>query len=94
MLRESGYKTEDGNEPSEWEDLSTAEEKRLGQLVKEKYNTDYYILSQCLLLVHSRSLISNDVLQTSFPSPSVLSIPCQTLMILYVLPLIFHVIEF
>jgi aspartyl/asparaginyl-tRNA synthetase len=48
LLVESGYKDEDGSVPNELEDLSTAAERRLGQLVKEKYNTDYYILSMSL----------------------------------------------
>ncbi|GJJ08488.1 hypothetical protein Clacol_002706 [Clathrus columnatus] len=46
MLRESGWKEEDGSEPSEFEDLSTKAEQQLGRLVKEKYNTDYYILDK------------------------------------------------
>lgn len=36
---------EDGRDVPE-EDLSTPDEMRLGQLVKEKYNTDYYILDR------------------------------------------------
>lgn len=46
MLRESGYKDDDGEEPSEFEDLTTNAERRLGQLVKEKYGADYYILDK------------------------------------------------
>ncbi|WFD21219.1 aspartate--tRNA ligase [Malassezia caprae] len=46
MLRESGYREEDGSEPSEFEDLATRGEIRLGQLVKEKYHTDYYVLDK------------------------------------------------
>lgn len=46
MLRESGWRDDDGNEPDEWEDLSTAAERKLGQLVKEKYGADYYILGE------------------------------------------------
>ena len=46
MLRESGWREEDGSEPSEWDDLSTRAEQRLGQLVREKYHTDYYILGK------------------------------------------------
>ncbi|OCH85681.1 aspartyl-tRNA synthetase cytoplasmic [Obba rivulosa] len=45
MLRESGWH-EDGSELDEWDDLSTPAERRLGQLVKEKYGTDYYILDK------------------------------------------------
>ncbi|KZT64350.1 lysyl-tRNA synthetase [Daedalea quercina L-15889] len=46
MLREDGYKDDDGDEPSEFEDLTTNAERRLGQLVKEKYGADYYILDK------------------------------------------------
>lgn len=46
MLREAGYREEDGSEPSEFEDLATRAEVRLGQLVKEKFGTDYYILDK------------------------------------------------
>ena len=46
MLREAGYKDDDGEEPNEFEDLTTNAERRLGQLVKEKYGTDYYILDK------------------------------------------------
>lgn len=38
MLREKGI------EQNEHEDISTDIEKKLGQIVKEKYNTDFYIL--------------------------------------------------
>lgn len=40
MLREAGC-TQD-----EYEDLSTENERKLGQLVREKYNTDFYILDK------------------------------------------------
>ena len=43
LLREGGSK-DDGIEPSEEEDLSTAAERELGRLVKERYGTDYFIL--------------------------------------------------
>ncbi|KAH6680662.1 aspartyl-tRNA synthetase-like protein [Halenospora varia] len=46
MLIESGWVEEDGKPPSELEDLSTRAEIRLGALVKEKYDTDYYILDK------------------------------------------------
>ncbi|KAM6513989.1 aspartate--tRNA ligase dps1 [Fusarium falciforme] len=39
MLRDDGRDVEE-------EDLSTADEIRLGQLVREKYNTDYYVLDR------------------------------------------------
>lgn len=48
LLKADGWKEEadDGGEEelSEYDDLSTAAEQRLGQIIKEKYNTDYYIL--------------------------------------------------
>src|ERR1700734_1219732 len=43
LLKDDGW-TEDNEELDEYEDLSRPAEVRLGQLVKEKYNTDYYIL--------------------------------------------------
>ena len=46
MLRESGWADENGNPPSPYEDLHTRDEIRLGELVKEKYHTDYYILDK------------------------------------------------
>ena len=46
MLKESGWTEEDGRELTEYEDLSTRAEQRLGQLVKEKYGADYYILDK------------------------------------------------
>src|SRR2546423_2953062 len=46
LLQDSGWKDDDGNQPSEHEDLPTRAEKRLGELVKEKYHTDYYILDK------------------------------------------------
>ncbi|THG93233.1 hypothetical protein EW026_g7952 [Hermanssonia centrifuga] len=46
MLREAGVRDDDGEEPSEEEDLSTAMERKLGALVKEKYGADYYILDK------------------------------------------------
>lgn len=46
LLIDSGYKDEDGSTPSPLEDLSTAAERRLGALVREKYHTDYYILDK------------------------------------------------
>ena len=44
LLKECVSKYDDGNEPSEEEDLSTAAERELGRLVKERYGTDYFIL--------------------------------------------------
>lgn len=46
LLNDSGWKNDDGSQQSEYEDLSTRAEKELGRLVKEKYNTDYYILDK------------------------------------------------
>ena len=46
MLVDSGYKEEDDSVPSEYEDLHTRAEIRLGELVKEKYKTDYYMLDK------------------------------------------------
>jgi ergosteryl-3beta-O-L-aspartate synthase len=46
MLKEDGWTDDDGNSPSEYEDLQTRAEIRLGQLVREKYKTDYYILDK------------------------------------------------
>jgi len=45
MLKESGWEEEE-EELDEYEDLSRKAERRLGELVKKKYNTDYYILDQ------------------------------------------------
>lgn len=39
LLREAGW-TDEGKEISEYEDFSTPTEKKLGAIVKEKYNTD------------------------------------------------------
>lgn len=49
LLRGSGWREEGESEEdvqTELEDLSTRAEVRLGQLVKQKYNTDYYILDK------------------------------------------------
>lgn len=46
LLADSGWLDEAGNPPSPVEDLSTRDEIRLGQLIKEKYHTDYYILDK------------------------------------------------
>jgi len=46
MLREDGVKNEEGNLFGYHEDLTTPAEKRLGQLVKEKYGTDFFILDK------------------------------------------------
>ena len=46
ILTDSGWLDEDGNPPDPLEDLHTRDEIRLGQLVKEQYGTDYYILDK------------------------------------------------
>lgn len=46
LLADSGWLDEDGNPPDPLEDLHTRDEIRLGQLMKEKYHTDYYILDK------------------------------------------------
>jgi len=46
MLIDSGYKEDDGSDPSPLKDLSTKAEQTLGRLVREKYQTDYYILGK------------------------------------------------
>lgn len=46
LLNSSGWTDAQGQKASPLEDLSTPAEIRLGQLVKEKYNTDFYILDK------------------------------------------------
>ncbi|EED17048.1 aspartyl-tRNA synthetase, cytoplasmic [Talaromyces stipitatus ATCC 10500] len=46
LLNESGWRTEDGKEVPDDEDLATRDEIRLGEVVKEKYGTDYYIIDK------------------------------------------------
>jgi ergosteryl-3beta-O-L-aspartate synthase len=46
FLADSGWLNEDGNPPNPKEDLSTRDEIRLGELIKEKYHTDYYVLDK------------------------------------------------
>ncbi|KAJ9636602.1 aspartate--tRNA ligase dps1 [Knufia peltigerae] len=46
LLNDSGWTNDDGSRQSELEDLSTRAERRLGELVKEEYHTDYYILDK------------------------------------------------
>ncbi|KAI0395861.1 aspartyl-tRNA synthetase [Xylariaceae sp. FL0594] len=46
LLNDSGWVDEDGKPASDNEDLATRAEIRLGQLVKEKYGTDYFILDK------------------------------------------------
>jgi len=46
LLIEDGWTDDEGNPPSDLEDLSTRAEIRLGQIVREKFKTDYYILDK------------------------------------------------
>ncbi|OAL37402.1 aspartate-tRNA(Asn) ligase [Fonsecaea nubica] len=46
LLTDSGWLNEDGEPVSPLEDLATRDEIRLGELMKEKYKTDYYILDK------------------------------------------------
>lgn len=46
FLADSGWLDEDGNPPNPEADLSTRDEIRLGELIKEKYHTDYYALDK------------------------------------------------
>lgn len=46
MLNDSGWTDDHGRNASEFEDLSTRAEIRIGELVKEKYGTDYYIIDK------------------------------------------------
>ncbi|SPQ23470.1 c62ef241-fe9a-4f61-b343-17167cf15b18 [Thermothielavioides terrestris] len=46
LLDSSGWTDDHGRKASELEDLSTRAEIRIGELVKEKYKTDYYIIDK------------------------------------------------
>ncbi|KAJ5143742.1 Nucleic acid-binding OB-fold [Penicillium bovifimosum] len=46
MLNDSGWRNEEGELLPPDEDLATRDEIRLGELVKEKYGTDYYVLDK------------------------------------------------
>ncbi|KAL4863554.1 hypothetical protein BDV12DRAFT_206395 [Aspergillus spectabilis] len=46
MLNESGWRDDEGNPLPEDQDLGTRDEIRLGELVKEKYGADYYVLDK------------------------------------------------
>ena len=46
MLNDSGWLTEDGEPVSDLEDLATRDEIRVGELIKENYGADYYILDK------------------------------------------------
>ena len=46
MLRDGGWTDENGNPPSANQDLHTRDEIRLGEIVKEKYKTDFFVLDK------------------------------------------------
>ncbi|KAL2256112.1 hypothetical protein VTK26DRAFT_2170 [Humicola hyalothermophila] len=46
LLNSSGWADDHGRKASEFEDLSTRAEIRIGELVKEQYKTDYYIIDK------------------------------------------------
>lgn len=46
LLNSSGWTDDHGKPASPFEDLSTRAEIRLGQLIKDKYHTDYYIVDK------------------------------------------------
>lgn len=46
MLNESGWTDENGQKASEFEDIGTRAEMRIGELVRERYGTDYYIIDK------------------------------------------------
>lgn len=46
MLTDSGWLNEEGEPVSPLEDLGTRDEIRVGELVREKYGTDYYVLDK------------------------------------------------
>lgn len=81
MLIDSGWLEEDGSAPKTDEDLSLKAEKALGRVVKERYNTDYYILGQWYNLFDE--LLAHTA-QTSSLLLSGLSTPCPIQKTLYV----------
>jgi len=46
LLNSSGFTDQHGRKASEFEDLSTRAEIRIGELVKDKFKTDYYIIDK------------------------------------------------
>ncbi|KAK3693156.1 hypothetical protein B0T22DRAFT_34442 [Podospora appendiculata] len=46
LLNSSGWTDDHGKPASEFEDLSTRAEIRLGEVIKDKYKTDYYIIDK------------------------------------------------
>ena len=63
LLREAGVEQDD------YDDLSTANEKKLGDIVKEKYNTDFYIMDKYPLSVRPFY---------TMPDPNVSTLCCQS----------------
>ncbi|KAL1408373.1 aspartate--tRNA ligase dps1 [Vanrija albida] len=51
MLQDAGAKDGEGNPLGDQEDLSTENERFLGKLIKEKYNTDYFIVDKFPLAI-------------------------------------------
>lgn len=76
MLRASGWREEDGGEIDAYGDLSRPAEVRLGQLVKEKYHTDYYILGRYTILLVPA--YADNATQISSRWRCARSIPCRT----------------
>jgi aspartyl-tRNA synthetase len=60
LLIDSGWIEEDGSQPKPDEDLSTKGEQALGRLIREKYETDYYILGSL------RAISGSDTAWTDF----------------------------
>ena len=46
LLNDSGWRNEEGEKVSDLEDLATRDEIRVGELIKEHYKTDFYILDK------------------------------------------------
>lgn len=46
ILNDSGWENDNGKQQSEGEDMPTQAERRLGELIKAKFETDYYILDK------------------------------------------------
>lgn len=71
MLKEDGWREDNGEgeeEIDEYDDLSRRAEVRLGELVKEKYNTDYYILGMVAIrFIMILMLTTNISLPDKFP---------------------------
>lgn len=79
LLKESGWTEEDDEEIDEYEDLSRPAEVRLGQLVKEKFNTDYYILGTPYFPSSVGLSTHTFLAQTSSPPKCAPATQCPTL---------------